>query len=135
MVDHYNKATRLALDEKAPLKTKWLHVNHQKAWFNDKIKEELRLQRKKENAWLKDPIPYTYQTFFNQCRHCSNIIKNKQQRFYIDKIHECRYDFKEVFHLTNNLLSSNNQLPLPPTEDLVSLANEFNDFSPPRQRS
>ena len=72
--------------------------------------------------------PYTYQVFFNQCRYCSNIIKNEQQRFYIDKIHECRNHFKEIFHLTNNLLGSNNQLPLPPTEDPVSPANQFNDF-------
>ena len=50
-------------------------------------------------------------------------------KVYTDKIHECRNDFKEIFDLNNNLLSSNNQLLLPPTEDLVSLANEFNDFS------
>ena len=48
--------------------------------------------------------------------------------FYIDKIHQCRNNFKEIFCLTNNLLGSNNQLSLPPTEDLVYLANEFNDF-------
>ena len=128
MVDHYNKATRLALDENAPLKTKWLHVNHQQPWFGDKSKEEIRLWRKKENAWLKDPTPYTYQAFFNQHRYCSNIIKSEQQRFYIDKIHECRNDFREILHLTDNLLCSNNQCLLPPTEDPVSMANEFNDF-------
>ena len=60
IVDHYSKATRLALDENAPLKTKWLHVNHQQPWFSDKIKGEIRLLRKKENAWLKDPTPYRY---------------------------------------------------------------------------
>ena len=59
MVDHYNKATRLALDENASLKTKQLHVNDQQPWFSDKIKENIRLWRKKENAWLKYPIPYT----------------------------------------------------------------------------
>ena len=74
MADHYNKAIRLALDKNAPLNTKWLHVNHQPPWFNDKIKEEIRLWRKKENAWLKDPTPYTYQAFFNQHRYCSNIL-------------------------------------------------------------
>ena len=50
-------------------------------------------------------------------------------KVYIDKIHDCRNDLKEIFCLTNNLLSSNNQLSLPPPEDHVSLANEFNDFS------
>ena len=117
----------MALDENAPLKSKWLHVSHQQLWFSDKIKEETRLQRSK-NGWLKDPTLYTYQAFFNQCRYCSNIIKSEQQRFYIDKTHESRNDFKEIFCLINNLLSSNNQLPLPPTEDLVLLAHTFYDF-------
>ena len=36
--------------------------------------------------------------------------------------------FKEMFQLTNNLLGSNNQLPLPPTEESVYLAKEFSDF-------
>ena len=38
-------------------------------------------------------------------------------------------DFKEIFCLTNNLFGSSNQLPLPPTEDPFSLANEFSGFS------
>ena len=46
MVDYYNKATRLALDENAPFKTKQLHVNQQ-PWFSDIIKEEIRLWRNK----------------------------------------------------------------------------------------
>ena len=121
MVDHYNKATRLVLDENGPLKTKQLHVNHQQPRCSDKIKEEIRLWRKKENTWLKDPTPYTYQAFLTNAANAQNIIKSKQWRFYIDKSYECRNDFKEIFHCTNNLLSSSNQLPLPPTVDLVSL--------------
>ena len=56
MADYY-KATRLALMKICPLETKWLHVNHQQPCFSDKIKEEIRFWRKKENAWLKDPTP------------------------------------------------------------------------------
>ena len=40
----------------------------------------------------------------------------------------------EIFCLTNNLLGSNNQLPLLPAEDPVSLANEFNDFFTTKMR-
>ena len=37
--------------------------------------------------------------------------------------------YKEFFRLTNKLLGKDNELPLPPTEDLSVLANEFNNFS------
>ena len=38
------------------------------------------------------------------------------------------YNYKEIFRLTNKLLGKDNELPLPPTEDLTVLANEFNNF-------
>ena len=111
MMHHYNKATKLALVENAPLKTKWLHVNHQHPWFNDKIKEEIRLWRQKENAWLKDPTPTHTRHFSTNAGTAQTTSRANSEGFYIDKIHECRNDFKEIFCLTNNLLNSKQSTP------------------------
>ena len=46
----------------------------------------------------------------------------------MEKITENWYNYKEIFRLTNKLLGKDNELPLPPTEDLSVLANEFNNF-------
>ena len=60
--------------------------------------------------------------------HCSNIIKSAQRQYFMEKIMENLYNYKEIFRLTNKLLDKDNKLPLPPTEDLPVLANEFNIF-------
>ena len=46
----------------------------------------------------------------------------------MEKITENWYNYKEIFRLTNKLLGKDNELPLPPTDDLTVLANEFNNF-------
>ena len=46
----------------------------------------------------------------------------------MEKILENLYSYKEIFRLTNKLLDKNNEVPLPPIEDLSVLANEFNNF-------
>ena len=46
----------------------------------------------------------------------------------MEKISENWYNYKEIFRLTNKLLGKDNELPLPPTEDLSVLASELNNF-------
>ena len=46
----------------------------------------------------------------------------------MEKITENWYSYKEIFRLINTLLGKDNELPLPPTEYLSVLANEFNNF-------
>ena len=45
-----------------------------------------------------------------------------------EKLTENCNNYKEIFRLTNKLLGKENELPLPPAEDLTIKANEFNDF-------
>ena len=46
----------------------------------------------------------------------------------MEKITENQYNYKDIFRLTNKLLGKDNELPLPPMEDLSVLANGFNNF-------
>ena len=77
---------------------------------------------------IHDTYQYTYQAFYNQRHHCSSIIKSEQRQYFMEKITENWYNYKEIFRLTNKLLGKDIELPLPPTEDLSVLANEFNTF-------
>ena len=116
------------LDKHAPPKTKLIKVSHKQPWFTDKIKEEIRIRRKKELSWIKDPNDYNYQAFYNQRRYCSNIIKAAQRQFFKGKITENRGNYKEIFRIAKKLLGSEDELPLPPAEDLITQANQFNEF-------
>ena len=46
----------------------------------------------------------------------------------MEKILKNWCNYKEFFRLTNKLLGKDNELPLPPTEDLSVLVNAFNNF-------
>ena len=94
----------------------------------DKIKAEIRVRWKKELIWNKDPNEYTYQAFYNQRCYCSNIIKPAQRQYFMEKLTENHDNYNEIFRLTNKHLGRDNELPLPPAEDLTIQANEFNNF-------
>ena len=103
-------------------------MSHKQPWYTDRIKEEIRVRQKKELSWIKDPNDYNYQAFYSQTRYCSNLIKAAQRQFYKGKITENRGNYKEIFRIANKLIDREDELPLPPTEDLISQANQFNDF-------
>ena len=127
-IDCYNNVILSILEKHASKKTIVVKVTHKQPWFSDKIKTKLRLRCRKEFTWNKDPNEYIYQAFYNQRCQCSNIIKSGQRQYFMEKISENRYNYKDIFRLTNKLLGKDNELPLPPTEDLSVLANEFNNF-------
>ena len=58
----------------------------------------------------------------------ANIIKQAQRSFYVDKLLENRRNFKKFFTITNKLLGRNDSSPLPPSENLARLAQEFSDY-------
>ena len=101
---------------------------HKQLWFNDRIREEIMLRCKKENAYNKDPNEYTLNAFYQQRRHVSNLIKTAQKDFYVNKLSENKHDLKRVFEIANKLLFQNKEMPLPPCEDKKTLANQFNSF-------
>ena len=127
-IDCYNRVILATLDKHAPQKTKLVKVSHKQPWFMDRIKDEIRVRQKKELSWIKDPNDYTYQAFYNQRRYYSNLIKSAQRQLFTGKITENCSNYKEIFRITNKLLGREDELPLPPAEDLITQANEFNDF-------
>ena len=54
---------KTVLDKHAPLITKNLRKCHNQLWFNDQIKHEIQICRKKEAMLFKDPNEYNYWAF------------------------------------------------------------------------
>ena len=127
-IDCYNRVILATLDKHAPQKTKLVKVSNKQPWFTDRIKDKIRVRQKKELSWIKDPNDYNYQAFYNQRRYCSNLIKSAQRQFFKGKITENRGNYKEIFRITNKLLGREDELPLPLAEDLITQANQFNNF-------
>ena len=58
LVDMYNVKLSAVLDYNAPQKTKTVNISHCQPWFNDFIKEQIILRRKKEKTFRLDPTDY-----------------------------------------------------------------------------
>ena len=74
-VETFNNSLKSVLNKHAPLKSCTVKVTHKQPWFDDKIKSEIILRRKKERDWITNPSPYTLNAFYVQRRHVLNIIK------------------------------------------------------------
>ena len=74
MLDHYNKTLTGLLDTHTPVKEKSIKRTHNEPWFNDNIKCEIALCRKKEKSYIRDPTHYNFQAFYNQHQFVSNLI-------------------------------------------------------------
>ena len=127
-VDVYNTILRQPLDRHAPMKQKEIKVHHDLPWFNENIKEEIRLQHYKERLWRCNPNEYTQQAFYNQRRYVANLIYSTKRNFLRQKIQECSKDSKAIFKLTNKMLFGKEDLPLPATDNIKELAQEFGNF-------
>ena len=127
-VDIYNTILRQALDQHAPVKQKEIKVHHDLPWFNENIKEEIRLQHYKERLWRCNPNEYTQQAFYNQRRYVANLIYSTKRNFLRQKIQECSKDSKAIFKLTNKMLFHKEDLPIPATDNIKELAQEFGNF-------
>ena len=110
------------------LKQKLLRITHHQPWFNDKIKMEIILRRKKERIWINSQLQYYNIAFYNQRRHVANIIKTTQKDYFREKLLEYKTDYKEIFRLMNKMLFRNEPLLLPLTTDIKALAEGFKEY-------
>ena len=83
LVDYYNTSMKSLLDKHAPEKMKVIKQSHNQPWFNNTIKSEIVLRRKKECTFFADPTHYNFPAFYNQRRYIANLIKTAQRTYYI----------------------------------------------------
>ena len=128
LVGSYNTILLELLEKHAPLWTKKVKKSHRQPWLDDRIRREIILRRKKERTYRNDPTEYNLNTFYQQHRLVSNIIKTAQRTYYTEKIADNKTDFKQIFEISNKLLYNNEPLPLPPSDNKKNLADQFNKF-------
>ena len=104
MVTEYNTNLAGILESHAPLNQKECRSCHNQPWFNDRIKDEIKIHRNKEEKFREDPSAYNYQAFYNQRHYMVNLIHQSQQAHFRDRLMENKYDTKATDNLTNKLL-------------------------------
>ena len=66
--------------------------------------------------------------FYRQRIVVPNLLDNAQCKYYQDKLHEHKKDYKRIFELCNGILGCNKDLSLPPSNSTQELADQFNKF-------
>ena len=115
-------------DKHAPSKKKLVKQSHNQPWFNTKIRNEIKLRRKKERDWNRDQTEYSCIAFVYQRKYVSNLIRSAQKAYYHQQFEEIRYDLKKVLQLANKLLFRKVDLLLPQNYNANALAVGFNNF-------
>ena len=127
-VETFNNSLKSVLNKHAPVKSCTVKVMHKQPWFDDKIKSEIILRRKKEQVWIMNPSPYTLNAFYVQRRHVSNIIKMARWTFYMNYIAEHKLDTKSIYAMSFKLLGKAIDNPLPEHDSKLDLTNQFNNY-------
>ena len=127
-VEQYNTKLHEVLDKHAPIIEKKIMDTHHQPWFNDRIKNEIILRRKKERIWLKDQSEYSLNAFYIQRSYVANIIKTAQQQNYKEIINENCNDYKAIYNIANSLLFRKSDSPMPDIKPLSLLVEGFNEF-------
>ena len=86
LVGSYNTILSELLEKHAPLQTKKVKQSHRQPWFDDRIRSKIILRRKKERTYRNDLTEYNLNTFYQQHRFVSNIIKTTQRTYYTEKL-------------------------------------------------
>ena len=106
-----------------PKKTKVIGNRQCIPWFNDSITNLMKERHKAENIWRKDKS--NTNNFIKFYRLVSNTMDIAEKAYHKDKLMECKKDYKQVFSVYNSLLGRGKDLPLPPCESKLQLANEY----------
>ena len=85
------------------IKEKRISDSHHEPWFNDKIKSEIVLRRKKEKNLVTRSIRKLMEHLCPS-RHVANIIKMAQWNYYKEIIHENYNNYKAIFNIANSLI-------------------------------
>ena len=97
-------------------------------WFSEDIRDSRRESRRAERKWRRSRSVRDLLEFKNK-RNCTTYLMNEARRkFYSDFIVENNSNPRNLFSATKRLLNQGHEVPFPPTNDKLVLANEMGSF-------
>ncbi len=128
-VSQYESILSSLLDNHAPLKSQTMPVREKRPWITDEVKEMKRERRLLERTWRKDKDNIDKRDAFTDKRNkCRNRIDTNKVAHLQGLVEDKKNDPKALFHIVNNLLGKNGEMPYPEHENTAELVAGFNDF-------
>ena len=128
--EQLDNCLRSLLDKHAPATKCRVAIQKCSPWYNS-VRDQLRTakkdRRKAERLWLSTRLTIHKQIYDAAKKNVTNIVHAAKSAHYSTKIMESS-SCKELFEITNKLMSRNKCTPLPATVSLVDLPDLFANF-------
>ena len=85
LVGSYNTILSELLEKHAPLWTKKAKQSHRQPWFDDRIRREIVLRRKKERTYRNDPTEYNLMPSINSADLYPTLSKPPKEHIILKK--------------------------------------------------
>ncbi len=118
--------TAKVLDEHAPLTCKTISVVPRAPWFDSEYKDQRKLRRKAEKKKHKS---LQHKILFEELRAKTTEMANKKkQQYYSNMLEKNKDNVKAIYSIVNKELDRKQPLPLPVSDDIPRLCQDFNKF-------
>ena len=81
-----------------------------------------------ERLYCRHKTNTSWQTFRLQKQNNRDMLKKAKTEAVSEKVAECGNDTKKLYKIVNNILGTTNEKPLPPSDDMSKLADEFANY-------
>ena len=128
LCDQYDAVLSSILDEHAPLRTRIITLRPHAPWYNNEIRKQKTICRKRERCWRRSGLASDYQSYVDQCLVVKNTIFKSKMDYYSNLIDEAGNDNKSLFRTIDRLLHRKPEKCLPSCSSATELANNFITF-------
>jgi len=113
------------LDEHAPLRTRIITLRPHAPWYDNEIRKQKTISRKREQCWRRSGPASDYQSYVYQYLVVKNTIFKSKMDYYSNLIDEAGNDNKSLFRTIDRLLHRKPEKCLPSCSSATELANSF----------
>ena len=117
------------LDTLAPLKTKTVNTRSKVQWFDNDLKAQRKIVRRREEIWKKyNKLPHLWAALRSERKRYNHMLHNKRSDSITRRVLGAKKDTKKLHSIINTELGKSNVSPLPPTSSDSELADGFAHF-------
>ena len=116
------------LDKHAPTKEHKIVVRKMQPWYEDHVKNQKKVVRKREQIWRKYRETHQWKAYRIERNRYNRMLAGSKLRSISNKVKECGSDTKKLYNLVNNITGRVKANPMPTSESEESLAEKFADY-------
>jgi hypothetical protein len=127
LIHKFNQLAQV-LDKHAPRIKKVVNARKPTPWTKSEIVEEKKNKRRLEKKWRRSKLKNDYELFKDQRNKYNSILNSIRRKQISDMISKNKGNSRDMFKALNYALHRKTASPMPPSDDISTLANEFSKF-------